>query len=67
MSWLRKAVNYVVPSSKKVLALSTGVIMWGARSVGVDIPIEAAQWVTGLLGSYILGQGAADFGKNKKD
>ena len=43
------------------------VIMLTALLTAVDAPVETIEWVTGvlvaLLGTYNIGQGLADFGK----
>jgi len=49
--------------SKKLWAAVTGcIIVLGNTLLG--IPEESLQLIVGVVGTYIIGQGAADFGKN---
>lgn len=51
--------------SKKVQALMAGGAIWVARKLGLDMSMEMALSLTGLLAMFILGQGIADAGKEK--
>jgi len=51
--------------SKKFLAMLTGFIVTLVAKIGWDIPEETITKLVGLIASYILGQGMADFGKEK--
>ena len=48
--------------SRKARASSVAILGWGAKAVGVEIPTEAMQWLSGVIVAYVLGQGIADAG-----
>lgn len=51
---------------KKTRAVLAGLAVIGARKAGLDLSIEEAGLAIGLLSSYMLGQGFADWGKEAK-
>lgn len=50
-------------SSKKFLAMIVGLIVTLVGKIGWDIPEETVSKLVGLVASYVVGQGIADFGK----
>lgn len=52
-------------SSKKVTALLAGLILLGAKKLGLDITDDEAAAAVALLSSYLVGQGIADAGKER--
>jgi uncharacterized membrane protein (DUF441 family) len=52
--------------SKKAIAAAAGIVVLLAAKIGLDIPPETAVEITGIVISYILGVGLADFGKDAK-
>lgn len=55
----------VMLGSKKALAALAGVIVALAAKIGLDMDTEAVLAVVSPVVAYILGQGAADFGKER--
>lgn len=53
-------------SSKKFTAALAGVLVVVAQQFGLPITEEAALSILGMLGTYVVGQGLADFGKERK-
>lgn len=53
-------------TSKKALAALAGVIVALAGKWGLNLDTESVALVVGPIVAYILGQGAADFGKERK-
>jgi|19_taG_2_1085344.scaffolds.fasta_scaffold205979_1 uncharacterized membrane protein (DUF441 family) len=49
--------------SKKALAAIAGVLVLLAGRIGLDLPDQTAVEITGIVISYILGQGIADINK----
>jgi hypothetical protein len=68
---LAKGLFKSLLGSKKFAALITGLIanlaVLGASKLGIseEVASGVAMKVTGLVGSYILGQGFSDLGKEK--
>jgi hypothetical protein len=52
-------------TSKKALALLSGLAVLGLSKHGVDVNPDTVDRVLGFLGAYIVGQGVADMGKEK--
>ena len=56
--------------SKKALVTMKGLVLSIGVYVGLDLPEEQAEQVSELIlyfvGAYVIGQGLADFGKEKK-
>lgn len=50
--------------SKKFLTYVGGTLACAVLTY-VHAPAEIVNWVGGLTGAYLVGQGMADFGKNK--
>ena len=53
-------------TSKKALAALTGVVVALGARVGLHLDSEAIQTILLPIIAYILGQGAADFGKEAR-
>lgn len=51
--------------SKKVTALLAGLVLLGAKKLGLDITDDEAAAAVALLSSYLVGQGIADAGKER--
>tara|TARA_R100000808_G_scaffold23738_1_gene53106 strand:+ start:77 stop:277 length:201 start_codon:yes stop_codon:yes gene_type:complete len=52
-------------SSKKFIAMITGVVATLTAKIGWDVSTETINQVIALVGTYILGQGVADHGKHR--
>lgn len=52
-------------SSKKALATIAGAIVWALAQAGVGASPAAVLPLLGIIGTYVLGQGMADIGKEK--
>lgn len=52
-------------TSKKAIAAATGVIIAAAARIGLDLPADAVNQILAPIVAYIVGQGIADFGKEK--
>ena len=52
-------------ASKKVTALLAGLLLLGARRLGLDIAGSEIEEALALLGAYLVGQGIADAGKER--
>tara|TARA_R110002110_G_scaffold123748_1_gene300618 strand:- start:295 stop:495 length:201 start_codon:yes stop_codon:yes gene_type:complete len=52
-------------SSKKFVAMITGVIATLVGKIGFDVPTETINQVVALVGTYVVGQGVADHGKHR--
>ena len=52
-------------SSKKFVAMITGVIATLVGKIGFDVPTETINQVVALGGTYVVGQGVADHGKHR--
>ena len=52
-------------SSKKFVAMITGVVATLIGKIGWDVSTETINQVVALVGTYILGQGVADHGKHR--
>lgn len=53
-------------TSKKALALLAGAIVWALAQAGVVASPDAILPLLALIASYVVGQGLADVGKEKK-
>jgi len=61
-----KTVFSKLITSKKFVAFIIGIVLTALSKKGIIIPEDMAMEVFGLTASYIIGQGAADFGKEAK-
>jgi hypothetical protein len=52
-------------SSRKFLVMAASVVAYGASRLGLNISAEEALPAIGLVGTYIIGQGIADNGKER--
>ena len=52
-------------SSKKFVAMITGVVATLVGKIGWDVPTETINQVVALVGTYVIGQGVADHGKHR--
>ena len=52
-------------SSKKFVAMITGVLATLIAKIGWDVPTETINQVVALVGTYVIGQGVADHGKHR--
>jgi uncharacterized membrane protein (DUF441 family) len=52
-------------SSKKFIAMITGVLATLIAKIGWDVPTETINQVVALVGTYVIGQGVADHGKHR--
>ena len=52
-------------SSKKFIAMLTGVLATLIAKIGWDVPTETINQVVALVGTYVIGQGVADHGKHR--
>ena len=52
-------------SSKKFVAMITGVVATLIGKIGWEVSTETINQVVALVGTYILGQGVADHGKHR--
>ena len=52
--------------SKKVVAAMAGIAIVGLKALGLSIPDEAVVQVVGLIAAYLVSQGLADIGKEKR-
>lgn len=52
-------------SSKKAVAAITGAIIAATARIGLDLPADAVNQIIAPIVAYIVGQGMADFGKEK--
>ena len=52
-------------SSKKFVAMISGVIATLVGKIGFDVPTETINQVVALVGTYVVGQGVADHGKHR--
>jgi len=52
-------------SSKKFIAMITGVLATLVAKIGWDVPTETINQVVALVGTYVIGQGVADHGKHR--
>lgn len=50
-------------TSKKALATMAGVVVALLGKLGVQLPLEVTISILGLIGTYVIGQGIADNGK----
>lgn len=53
-------------TSKKFIAFLVGIILTALSKKGIVIPEDMATEVMGLTAAYLVGQGAADWGKEKE-
>jgi hypothetical protein len=51
--------------SKKVTALLVGLVLLGARRLGLDVSEDEVTQAVALIGAYLVGQGIADAGKER--
>ncbi|MEM7344587.1 MAG: hypothetical protein AAF485_10115 [Chloroflexota bacterium] len=52
--------------SKKFWMAVIGVVVVAAADYGLELDAEQIYAIAGLFGSYVVGQGLADFGKEAK-
>ena len=52
-------------ASKKVTALLAGLLLLGAKRLGLDIAGAEIEEALALLGAYLVGQGISDAGKER--
>ena len=52
-------------SSKKFIAMLTGVLATLIGKIGFDVSTETINQVVALVGTYVVGQGVADHGKHR--
>ncbi len=52
-------------SSKKFVAMLTGVLATLIGKIGFDVSTETINQVVALVGTYVVGQGVADHGKHR--
>ncbi len=64
MSTVKKLIAWMF-ASKKVTALLAGLLLLGAKRLGLDIAGSEIEEALALLGAYLVGQGIADAGKER--
>lgn len=64
MSTVKKLIAWMF-ASKKVTALIAGLLLLGAKRLGIDIAGSEIEEALALLGAYLVGQGIADAGKGR--
>ena len=64
MSTVKKLIAWLF-ASRKVTALLAGLLLLGAKRLGLDIAGAEIEEALALLGAYLVGQGIADAGKER--
>lgn len=64
MSTVKNLIAWLF-ASKKVAALLAGLLLLGAKRLGLDIAGAEIEEALALLGAYLVGQGIADAGKER--
>jgi hypothetical protein len=64
MTVVKKLIAWLL-ASKKVTALLAGLLLLGAKRLGLDIAGAEIEEALALLGAYLVGQGIADAGKER--